>query len=109
VHRTTECFWRCFENLPEPVQKISKKNFELLKNDPSHTSLHFKKVGTFWSIRAGMNYRSFFRAGTNGCISFWSIRAGMNYRGLAVEDGSDFIWIWIGTYDEYERMIKEEG
>jgi len=56
-----------------------------------------------------MNYRSFFRAGTNGCISFWSIRAGMNYRGLAVEDGSDFIWIWIGTYDEYERMIKEEG
>ena len=86
MHRTTECFWRCFENLPEPVQKISKKNFELLKNDPSHTSLHFKKVGTFWSIRAGMNYR-----------------------GLAVEDGSDFIWIWIGTYDEYERMIKEEG
>ena len=86
MHRTTERFWRCFENLPETVQKISKKNFELLKNDPSHPSLHFKKVGTFWSIRAGMNYRA-----------------------LAVEDGSDFIWVWIGTHDEYERMIKEAG
>jgi hypothetical protein len=26
---------------------------------------------------------------------------------LAVEDGEDFIWVWIGTHDEYERMIKE--
>ena len=86
MHRTTERFWRCFENFSEPVQKISKKNFELLKNDPSHPSLHFKKVGIFWSIRAGLNYRA-----------------------LAVEDGNDFIWVWIGNHDEYERMIKEEG
>jgi hypothetical protein len=86
VHRPTERFWRCFETLPNSVRKISKKNFELLKNDPTHPSLHFKKVGTFWSIRAGMNYRA-----------------------LAVEDGNDFIWVWIGTHDEYERMIKEEG
>jgi hypothetical protein len=86
VHRTIERFRRCFENLPEPIQKISKKNFELLKNDPTHPSLHFKKIGTFWSIRAGLNYRA-----------------------LAVEDGNDFIWVWIGNHDEYERMIKEEG
>jgi len=86
VHRTTERFWQCFESLPDPVQKISKKNFELLKINPSHPSLHFKKVGTFWSARIGMNYRA-----------------------LAVEDGNDFIWVWIGTHDEYERMIKKEG
>jgi hypothetical protein len=36
VRRTTERFWRCFENLTDPVQKISKKNFELLKNNPAH-------------------------------------------------------------------------
>ena len=86
MHRTTERFWRCFENLPEPIQKISKKKCELLKNDPTHPSLHFKKVGTFWSIRAGLNYRA-----------------------LAVEDGNDFIWVWIGNHDENEIMIKEEG
>jgi hypothetical protein len=33
----------------------------------------------------------------------------MNYRALAIEDGNNFIWVWIGTHDEYERMIKEEG
>ena len=86
MHHTTERFWKCFEHLPGPVQKTAKKNFELLKTDPSHPSLHFKKVGTFWSVRAGMNHRA-----------------------LAVTDSNDFIWVWIGTHDEYERMIKEAG
>lgn len=86
MHRTIALFWKCFENLPEPVQKISKKNFELLKINPSHPSLHFKKVGKLWSVRAGMNHRA-----------------------LAFEDGNDFIWVWIGNHDEYERMIIERG
>ncbi len=84
MHRTTTRFWKCFENLPEPVQKVSKKNFELLKANPLHPSLHFKKVGKFWSVRAGIDHRA-----------------------LAVEEGQDFIWVWIGTHSEYERMIKE--
>jgi hypothetical protein len=86
VHRTTERFRKCFKDLPDPIQKISKKNFELLKANPSHPSLHFKKIGTFRSVRAGLNYRA-----------------------LAVEDGNDYIWVWIGSHDEYARMIKEEG
>lgn len=86
MHRTTERFWKCFEDLPDPVQKISKKNFELLKENSSHPSLHFKKIGTFWSVRAGLNYRA-----------------------LAVEDGDGYIWVWIGTHAEYEKMIKGEG
>jgi len=83
MHRTTNRFWICFENLPEPIQKLSKENFELLKINPSHSSLHFKKVGKLWSVRVGMNYRA-----------------------LAVDDGEDFIWVWIGIHDEYKRMIK---
>jgi hypothetical protein len=82
MHRTTRRFWKCFDNLPEAVQKTAKKNFELLKKDPTYPSLHFKKVGKFWSARAGINHRA-----------------------LAVEDGSDFIWVWIGAHDEYEQMI----
>ncbi len=86
MHRTTNRFWKCYEDLPALVQKISEKKFNLLKTNPSHKSLHFKKVGKFWSVRAGMNYRA-----------------------LAVEDGNDFIWVWIGSHDKYERMIKEAG
>lgn len=86
MHRTTNRFWKCFDNLHDPVQKVSKNNFELLKANHLHPSLHFKKVGKFWSVRAGINHRA-----------------------LAVEDGEDFIWVWIGTHSEYERMIKEMG
>ena len=86
MHRTTTRFWKCLEQLPEPVQRISKKNFDLLKADPRHPSLHFKKVGKLWSVRAGMNHRA-----------------------LGVKDGNDFIWVWTGTHDDYERMLREFG
>ncbi len=86
MHRSTDRFWALFEHLPDSVQKTAKKNFELLKTDSFHPSLHFKKTGKFWSIRAGVNFRA-----------------------LAVEDGPDFIWVWIGTHDEYERIIKQQG
>ncbi|MDA0740270.1 MAG: hypothetical protein O3A59_15325, partial [Nitrospirae bacterium] len=55
MHRTTKRFWQCFEVLPISVQELSKKNFELLKANPSHPSLHFKKIGKFWSARVGMS------------------------------------------------------
>ena len=86
MHRATERFWKCFEKLPEPVQELSNRNFRLLKADPRHPSLHFKKIGKFWSVRVGLDYRA-----------------------LAVEDNDDFIWVWIGSHDEYERMIKGTG
>jgi hypothetical protein len=32
-----------------------------------------------------------------------------HHRALATEDGPDFIWVWIGSHDEYERLIKQQG
>ncbi|OHB61464.1 MAG: hypothetical protein A2167_03160 [Planctomycetes bacterium RBG_13_46_10] len=86
MHRTTERFRNCLIRLPDRIQRTAKKNFELLKINPSHPSLHFKKTGRFWSARVGINHRA-----------------------LAVVDGQDFIWVWIGTHDEYENMIKDTG
>lgn len=83
MHQTTPRFWQYLDELPDPVQRTAKKNFELLKNNPSHPSLHFKKVGKFWSVRAGIDHRA-----------------------LATKDGDDFIWGWIGLHDEYERIIR---
>ena len=51
--------------------------------NPRHPSLRFKKIGGLWSVRAGFAHRA-----------------------LAVEDGSDFIWVWIGDHDDYERLIR---
>jgi len=84
MHRTTDRFWQCFGKLPIKIQDVARDNFDLLKSNPRHPSLHFKKVGKFWSARVGLNHRA-----------------------PAVDDGKDFIWVWIGTHEGYERMIKE--
>ncbi len=65
-------------------RKTADKCFVKLKNDPGYASIHFKKVGKLWSVRIGKAYGA-----------------------LAVSDGNDFIWVWIGTHDEYERIIHE--
>jgi len=39
--------------LPVEVRNLADQKFELLKLDPKHRSLHFKKVGRFWSVRVG--------------------------------------------------------
>jgi len=86
MHRTTTSFWKLFEGLPQNVQHTARRNFDLLKADLLHPSLHFKKVGKFWSIRVGLNHRA-----------------------LAIKEGRDFIWVWIGSHSDYDRMIKGMG
>jgi mRNA-degrading endonuclease RelE of RelBE toxin-antitoxin system len=86
MHRTTRRFWNRFHELPPPIQKIAQEHFAVLEKNPRHPSLHFKKVGKLWSVRVGLDYRA-----------------------LAVQDGTDFIWVWIGSHDEYKQMIKTMG
>jgi hypothetical protein len=52
-HRATKRFWACYAELPNPVRQTADKCFAILKDDPSHSSLHFKKVGKVWSVRIG--------------------------------------------------------
>ena len=83
MHKATQRFWERLESLPVSIQALAHKNFALLKADPQHPSLHFKKVGHFWSAQIGLHYRA-----------------------LAVKADEDFVWVWIDTHDEYDRMIK---
>lgn len=80
--RVSPKFWQFQAQLPEAIQRLANENYELLKADPRHPSLHFKKVGRFWSARVGIHYRA-----------------------VAVEDGSDLIWFWIGHHSEYDRIV----
>ena len=84
MHRTTARFWRSMARLPEPIQRAAHQNFALLKENPRHPSLHFKRIGNLWSARVGIDYRA-----------------------VAVQDGADLIWVWIGPHEEYQRMIKQ--
>jgi hypothetical protein len=83
-HLATASFWERYNRLPESVRRQADRNFALLKRDPKHPSLPFKRVGRFWSVRIGLKYRA-----------------------LAVEIENGLLWFWIGTHDEYEQTIQQ--
>nr|VFK57928.1 MAG: hypothetical protein BECKUNK1418G_GA0071005_100166 [Candidatus Kentron sp. UNK]VFK69735.1 MAG: hypothetical protein BECKUNK1418H_GA0071006_101833 [Candidatus Kentron sp. UNK] len=83
MHKTTVRFRRGFDALPSDIQEIARRNYDLLKKNPRHPSLHFKKVDKLWSVRVGRGHRA-----------------------LAVKDGDGFIWVWIGAHEEYGHMLK---
>ena len=58
IHRATTAFWECYQQLPAAIQQLADKNYELLKANPDHPSLHFKKVGSYRSVRVGIAYRA---------------------------------------------------
>ena len=59
MHYTTRRFWTCYNDLPESVQRNADQCYKLLKSNPSHPSLHFKKIGNkYWSVRIGLDYRA---------------------------------------------------
>jgi hypothetical protein len=68
--------------LPAPVRELADKQFELLKANPAHPSLHFKRVERFHSVRVGAHYRALV---------------------VDAEDGA--LWFWIGTHAEYDRIV----
>lgn len=81
-HHANPRFWRCYRGLPQEVRQLADRSYELLKSDPAHRSLNFKKVGQFWSVRVGLHYRA-----------------------LAVETRSDLVWFWIGSHTEYDKLV----
>ena len=81
-HHTAPSFWEALDGLPREIQELARANYELLRENPRHPSLHFKKVGGHWSVRVGLGYHAL---------------------GTDAEDG--VLWAWIGTHAEYNRLI----
>ncbi len=52
-HFASSKFWAAYQNLPLSIRKLADDNYDLLKQNPRHPSLHFKKVGRYWSVRIG--------------------------------------------------------
>ncbi len=57
-HFASPAFWDAYQKLPNAVRELADKNYALLKTDPRHPSLHFKKIDRFWSVRIGLRYRA---------------------------------------------------
>ena len=57
-HFANSDFWDASAPLPKAVQQLAGKSHALLEANPKHPSLHFKKVGNYWSVRVGAKYRA---------------------------------------------------
>jgi hypothetical protein len=53
IHHASPDFWTCYNALPKSIREQADSAFELLKTNSLHPSLHFKKVGRFWSAGGG--------------------------------------------------------
>ncbi|MEB3310414.1 MAG: hypothetical protein VKJ02_09285 [Snowella sp.] len=83
-HRATPDFWYYYRQLPPYIQDLADKCYELLKQDPYYPSLHFKKVDRFWTVRIEIHYRA-----------------------IAVADGQEMAWFWIGHHAEYDKILQK--
>ena len=81
-HHASSRFWALYDALPAEVRNLADKNYHLIKSNPKHPSLHFKRLDELWSVRVGAHYRAL---------------------GTEVEDG--IVWIWIGTHGEYDKLV----
>jgi hypothetical protein len=75
-------FWGLYDGLPADLQERANKTYALFESNPQHPSLRLKAIGPYWSVRV-----------TRG------------YRALARRRGDDFFWFWIGSHNEYERIL----
>jgi len=64
------------------IRSLARKNFQMIKADNSHPSLQFKKVGKVWSARVGSHYRA-----------------------VATSIDGGFLWVWIGTHADYDKLL----
>jgi hypothetical protein len=82
-HFTVPSFWECYDKLTAEIKEQADKNYLLLKENPNHPSLHFKKIGNYFSARVSLRYRT-----------------------LGIEAADGIVWFWIGTHAEYDRPIS---
>jgi hypothetical protein len=81
-HFASPQFWRLYRQLSPGVRALADKNFQLLKADPKHPSLHFKRIGRLWSVRVGAHYRA-----------------------LGLDKSEGVVWFWIGSHADYDKLL----
>ena len=85
THYASSRFWRAYRALPKEIRELADAKYKLLKADPEHPSLHFKKIGSYWSVRIGLHYRA-----------------------LATDADDGAVWFWIGSHADYDVLVGRQ-
>lgn len=79
-------FWKYLSRLPENIQEAAKEAYKKWQHDPFYPSLFFKCISKKNAI--------------------YSIRVGKNYRALGKKKGNSVYWFWIGSHEDYNKIIS---
>jgi hypothetical protein len=84
--RTTAGFRKGFMHLPAEVQRQARQVYERWKKDASHPSLDFKQI--------------------HSSMPIYSVRIGLHWRALAYRRDYGWLWYWIGSHADYDKLLK---
>lgn len=83
--KRTKSFRKLYDALPLEIQEQANAAYRLFRTNPAHSSLDFKQVSS-----KGPTY---------------SVRIGIHYRALAVRESDYWMWYWVGTHAEYDKLL----
>lgn len=84
----TRQFYKDFDALPLAVQRDAREAYKLFVEDPWHPTLHLESV-----------------RGKRG-RTYYSVRVGLHYCALAERLPDTWLWFWIGTHAEYDKLLE---
>lgn len=84
--RASRRFWRLYEELPAEIQRLADRTYAQWRANARPPSLDFKE------LRGGQGR--------------FSVRVGAHYRAIAREIDGGVEWVWIGTHEEYNKLLR---
>lgn len=85
ISRATPGFWQCYGALTPELQSAARGAYRRFLENPGHPGLRLERL------------RCDPRA--------WSVRVTQNCRAVALRNGETWIWIWIGSHQEFDRRF----
>jgi hypothetical protein len=86
ISRITTEFRKAYLELPGDVRRLARRAFVSWKKDPAHPSLAFKQI--------------------HASMPIYSVRIGLHWRALAVQRNYGWLWYWIGSHAEYDKILR---
>ena len=83
----TKRFWELYSRLPPETKAAAREAFRRFREKQAHPGLRLERL------------RSDPRA--------WSVRVTLNVRAVAFRHGDDWLWIWIGSHRDFDRIFPE--
>ncbi len=82
----TRRFKALYDALPKRIQREADNAYRRFKADPAHPALNFERI-----------------QGTHELV--YSVRVGLSHRALAVRTEDRWVWFWIGSHSEYDKLL----